>query len=145
MAYPSLVTPSLFLEIWAGKTNSGFPKTLLGRYLFVIVEYLSNCSPKWRKKIQKPYFSFNCCKLAELHGCFTPFNFSELLYMQFFTSDILTILHHKICRSLRAVRDVLFKNVCRESVLGTKLLLQLFDVRKYCGNIKELTHHKRVC
>ena len=37
--------PFLFLEIQAGRTNLGFPKTFRGRYS-AFIEYLYNRSPK---------------------------------------------------------------------------------------------------
>ena len=63
----------LFSKSTAERTDSGFPKTFLRRYLFVFVELL--CNHKLKKKIQKVYFdNFICCKLPDMAGCFTPFN-----------------------------------------------------------------------
>ena len=84
MADPISVKPFLFVEIRTGRTNSGFPKTVLGKYLFACVEYLRNRNPKMRTKNFKNYSSiFYYCKLRELAGCFTPFKVAEILNKKF--------------------------------------------------------------
>ena len=57
MTLSNLVKPCLFLEISAGRTNLGFPKTFLGWYLFIFVECLCNYRPKMRTKYFKNYIS----------------------------------------------------------------------------------------
>ena len=56
MTYSILVKPSLFLEISAGRTNLGFPKSILGVF-FVFVENLCNHKSKIRTKNFKNYIS----------------------------------------------------------------------------------------
>ena len=56
MTYPISIKPFLFLEIHAGRKNSGFRKTPQNE----------------NKIIQKLYFISNYCKLQELAGCFIP-------------------------------------------------------------------------
>ena len=54
------VTESFSLEVQAEKTDSGFPKTFYGGYIFVLVEYLCNSSPKMKIKHFKNYiFDFS--------------------------------------------------------------------------------------
>ena len=48
-----LLSLSFFLKVQPERTDSEFPKTFSGVYLFVVVKYLCNRSPKMRtKKIQ---------------------------------------------------------------------------------------------
>ena len=75
MTYPILVNFLLFLEIQAGRTNSGFPKIYLVWYFFVFAQYVCKCSPKMRIKNYISILAINC-KLPKLAGCFTPFKLS---------------------------------------------------------------------
>ena len=57
MISPILVNSHLFQKIQDGRNNAEFPKTFLERYLFALVEYLCNRSPKMRTRSFKNYIS----------------------------------------------------------------------------------------